>query len=338
MKHKSVAHIGKPVSELVLGSAWFTLDEREQWFRLMDAFIDHGGTAIDTARCYGQSEDVIGQWLTTRGNREQMVIITKGGLSRADSAKLANEDFEDTLEDDLTQSLEHLGTDHIDLYLLHRDEPSLPVGRVMECLDSQRSRGRIRAFGGSNWEPSRFDEANEYADQHGLTRFAAISNNVSLAAPAAPFYPGLVSVNKETWGWYADSGTPDFSWSSQARGFFTGKFRPETWEDTVRAGETSEGFARRMLEAYGTADNFERLRRAQELGRRKGGYSAVQVAMAWLVRQPLNVFPVIGPRTIEELTSCVESLEVELTDGEARWLNLEGKAIDQVNLGDEDRC
>ena len=108
-----------------------------------------------------------------------------------------------------------------------------------------------------------------------------------------------------------------FSWSSQARGFFTGQFTPDMREG---AGEAAGGFVGRMMVVYGTDANFERLRRAEELGREKGGYSAVQVALAWLLHQPVAVVPIVGPQSRDELVSCVGALSIELTPSEVKYL------------------
>jgi aryl-alcohol dehydrogenase-like predicted oxidoreductase len=319
----AVENVDRPVSELVLGSAWFSLSEKDLCFSLLDAFAAHGGTAVDTARIYRESEPVIGQWMRQRANREQVFLITKGGLSEADPCRLAVECFGDKLERDLTESLEELGTDAIDLYLLHRDAPSHPVGPIIEGLNRQLESGRIRAFGGSNWRVRRIEEANEYADKHGLTGFAAVSNNLSLAVPTCPFYDGLVSVDADDRQRLRNTGIPLFSWSSQARGFFTGRFRRGPSPTSADLPKPDDAFYRRMLEVYGTDENCERLRRAEQVGKAKGGYSAVQVALAWVIHQPFRVFPLIGPHTVEELDSCVKALEIGLSEAECRWLNLE---------------
>lgn len=314
-----VAGIDKPVSQLALGTAWYSIEQKDVAFDLLDRFAAHGGTTMDTARLYGTSEDVIGLWMEARGSRDETVVVTKGGLSEQDGNRLATEGIGDKIEQDITQSLEHLRTDYIDLLVLHRDTESIPVGEIVECLSAERDRGRIRAFGGSNWAIPRVEQANEYAHKHGLTPFAAVSNNLSLAEPSGPFYPGLVSLDRDDERWLAAANLPDFSWSSQARGFFTGRYRPETRPDPAQA---NDAFLANMMRVYCTDDNFERLRRAEELGQAKGGYSAVQVALAWVLHRPLAVVPIVGPHTTEELDSCAAAVEIELTDSDIRWLNL----------------
>jgi len=315
MKSKRlVAGVNKPVSELVLGTAWYSREEKEQWFGLMDDFVACGGTAIDTARGYGESEEVIGLWMEARANREQIFIITKGGLSKEDGTRLAVEGLRKKVESDINQSLEMLRTDYIDLFFLHRDTSSIPVGEIVDCLNAELESGRIQAFGGSNWELRRVDEANEYAAKHGMVGFAAVSNNISLAVPTGPFYEGLVSTDKAGQRWHRETGIPLFSWSSQARGFFTGRFRP---------GKNLSSFETSMVQVYGTEENFKRLHRAKELGERKGGYSAVQIALAWVLHLPFTVLPIVGPHRKEELASCVTALSIKLNKSELKWLNLE---------------
>lgn len=317
MKSQRLVGIDKPVSELVLGSGWFSLEDKYQYFDLLDEFVAYSGTTIDTGRCYGESENVIGLWMESRGNRDQMLIITKGGLSKTNPNSL-DEEIEKVIENDITISLEYLKTDFIDLYFLHRDNSSIPVGRIVECLNTELNRGRIHAWGGSNWEPYRINEANEYADQHGLTGFVAVSNNLSLVVPTGPYYEGLIWTDEAARYWHAETGIPLLAWSSQARGFFTGRFRPDIRDHP------------NMVRVYYTDENFERLHRAEQLGKQKGNYSAVQVGLAWVLHQPFTVVPIVGPRTKEEVVSCVNALQIELTEAEIKWLNLQSSDLGHI--------
>jgi len=307
-----VRGIEKPVSRLALGTAFYGRDRESDWHAILDAFVEHGGTTLDTAAAYGDSEAVIGAWLDARGNREAMRLCTKGGVG---DQMLPDDGLAETIEAELLCSLERLRVERADLYYLHRDNPAVPVARVIECLNEHVSAGRVRALGASNWTYERIGASNEYAAAHGLAGFAAVSNHLSLAVPAAPFYPGLVAVGQEGLAWHARTGIPLFSWSSQARGFFTGRFRPGR-------GDAADAFARRMLEVYATEGNLERLRRAEALGRQKG-CSAVEIALAWVLCQNVPVVPIVGPHTVDELCSCIRALSVELGRDELRWLNLE---------------
>jgi aryl-alcohol dehydrogenase-like predicted oxidoreductase len=310
------------VSRLALGTAFYAWDSRDKWFEILDRFAELGGTLLDTGRVYGTSEKVLGEWIASRGMREGVILTTKCGCSggaRPDGL-MPVESFEQMVTEELETSLRHLRTDYVDLYMLHRDNPGIPVAKIMGPLNERIQRGHVRALGASNWTYARLDEANAWARQHGLVGFAVASNNIALAMPAAPFYPGLVSIDVEGERWHLTTGIPLIAWSAQARGFFTGRYTPAMRH---RLAEVADGFERRMLEVYGTDENFERLRRAQDLGQRHGGYSAVQIALAWLLHKPFALVPIVGPHTTNELESCAEALSLRLPEAELRWLNLE---------------
>jgi len=302
--------IGKPISPLVLGTAHFSAGEAKPWYGVMDRFVDLGGTAIDTAHNYGESESTIGAWLSERGTREEVVLCTKGAHGEG---ILPADHFEQAIGEELATSLERLQTEYVDLYWLHRDNPAVPVEPILACLNEHLKAGRIRAFGASNWAYARVKEARACAETRGTAGFAAVSNNLSLAEQAEPFYAGLVSVDDAGAQWHIETGTPLFSWSSQARGFFTGRFSPAMQD-------SSDAFERRMAQVYCTPENLERRRRAEDLGERKGGYTATEVALAWVLHRPHTTVPVVGPRTPDEMDSCARALSLELSEEESRGL------------------
>lgn len=310
--------VQKPVSRLALGTAFYRLKDKENCFDIMDCFLEYDGTFLDTGRVYGESERVIGLWMESRGARERMIIATKGGHGAGYG--LSREGFVKTVEAELRISLECLRTGYVDLYMLHRDSPEVPVGEIIEFLNSQLNSRRIHAFGASNWEYDRISEANTYARNHNLKGFSTVSNNISLAVATGPFYPGLISVDKDGEEWHRQTGIPLIAWSSQARGFFTGRYAPEMSAAALR---TQNPLTAKMIEVYGTDDNFERLLRAAELGRKKGGYSATQIALAWLFQKPFPLLPIVGPQTKAELESCFRATSLKITRREAEWLNLE---------------
>ncbi len=321
-KH-TIRGIDKPISSLALGTAFFRLADKQRGFALLDDFVRLGGTVVDSGRSYGDSEAVIGQWLETRQARQDVVLVSK--CAHGD-AILPAHDFEQVVTRELGESLETLRTNHIDLYMLHRDNPVVPVGRIVERLNHEIERGAVSALGASNWTYARVDEANAYATQHGLHGFAVVSNNLSLAVPVAPFYPNLVSTDPAGERWHEATGTPLLSWSSQARGFFTG--RDEAAMRAAAQGEaidSENASTRRMVEVYGTQDNLERLRRARELGAELGRVSAIQIALAWLLHKPFPLLPVVGPRTPAELASCVDACLISLSPAQCAWLNLEAE-------------
>ena len=313
----SIDGINKPISALALGTAFYNPESKDECFGIMDSYLDLGGTVVDTGRQYGESEEVVGQWLEKSAARDRMVVITKcahgPGLLPADG-------FEEVVTQELAESLMHLRTDYVDLYVLHRDNPSVPVGRILDRLNAEIDGGRVVALGASNWSYARAEEANEYARQHGMRGFAVVSNNLSLAVPEGPFYPGLVSADQDGERWHQNTSIPLLSWSSQARGFFTGRYTPDMRD---KVGSIDDKFTKRMVEIYCTDANFERLKRANQLANEKQDYTAVQIALAWLLHKPFPVIPIVGPHTPEELVSCADATGIKLTEAETKWLQLD---------------
>ncbi|MCZ6678041.1 MAG: aldo/keto reductase [Candidatus Poribacteria bacterium] len=316
MDYRKIPGVEKEISQLVLGCMLFSPDEATWSYAMLDSFFAAGGNALDTAYSYagGDSERLIGMWMKKRKNRSAVFLIDKGGHPHAavPRPRIAPEE----LEHDIRESLIRLQTDYIDLYLLHRDDPRIPASTVIDCLNQEIGAGRIRAIGASNWEHERVQEANEYAEKCGMKGFVVSSNNISLAVPMEPMWAGVVSVSEAAWRWHKETQFPLMPWSSQARGFFSGHFTPENRENPD------------MVRVYYNDANFERLRRAQLLGKKKG-CSAIQISLAYVLGQPFPTFPIVGPVKLEELSSCLDALEIQLSPDEMRWLNLE---IEDNNL------
>lgn len=310
MKFGRIRGIDTDISQLVIGGMVLSPYDQEHGYSMLDAFFGSGGNAIDTSYSYGggDSERHIGMWMRKRKNRQTVLLIDKGGhpSPAVPRPRLSPEELSATLR----ESLSRLQTDYIDLYLLHRDDPRIPVSTIIDFLNQEIGAGRIRAIGASNWELERVQQANDYAAQRGLKGFVMNSNHLSLAVPMEPMWPGAMAVSKAEWDWHRSTQFPLMPWSSQARGFFSGRFSPENRENA------------NMVRVYYNPQNFERLERACELGQRKG-YSAIQIALAFVLHQPFPVFPLIGPENLEELNSSIGALEIELSSDEMRWLNLE---------------
>ena len=167
MQYGRVPGIDKPVARLVMGTMIINDNEPAKGLALLDAIYELGGNTFDTARIYS-SEPPLGRWINERGIRDEVVIIDKGAHPEGDRKRVTPAD----ISADLAESLGRLGTDYIDLYLLHRDDPDVPVGPIIEALNEHVDAGRIRAFGASNWQHQRIGQANEYAASHGLVPFA----------------------------------------------------------------------------------------------------------------------------------------------------------------------
>ncbi|MDE3001372.1 MAG: aldo/keto reductase [Gemmatimonadota bacterium] len=318
MKYGRVEGIDKPVSRLVQGTLMVSTDDVEASIDFLDGIRALGCNSFDTAPVYGngKAERALGAWMDRRGNRSDVFILSKGGHPNADRHRRVT-DFD--VASDLFDSLARLKTDYIDLYLLHRDDPDVPVGPLVEALNEHMIEGRIRAFGGSNWTVNRIREANVYAKNHALKPFVASSPNFSLAVRVNEVWEGCLSISgprgAEERAWYRKSQMPVFSWSSLAQGFFSGLLTRENI--TELANQMTQGCAR----VYGHEENFARLERATELAGERGK-AVAQIALAYLFNQPLNVFTVSGCRSVEESRMNREAMEIRLTQEELDWLDL----------------
>lgn len=301
MKYGSVEGLSKLVSRLVLGVD--SQDNLETAAPLFDAFMASGGNAFDTAWIYrsGKAEPVLGEWMQLGGLRDRVVLIGKG----AHTPRCTPED----LSVQLGESLERLRTDHLDVYLMHRDNPQVPVGEFVDVLNRHFRAGQMRVFGGSNWSLERLQAASAYASKHGLEPFGALSNQFSLAQMLEPPWAGCLSTDEALRAWLTQTQTPLFPWSSQARGFF------------VRA-DPADRSDEELVRCWYSPANFVRLARARELAGARG-VEPIQIALAYVLHQPFPTFPLVGCRSGAELDSSLGALEVALTPQEVRWLEAE---------------
>lgn len=317
MQYGSVIGIDKPIARLVQGTVRVSSKDRDRSFALLDAVFALGGNTFDTAHVYanGDSERTLGRWIHERGVREQVVILTKGAHPNPDRARVTPFD----ITSDLYDSLARLNVDYIDLYLLHRDDPRVPVGPLIETLTGHQRAGRIRAFGGSNWSHARLQEANAYAAAHGLSPFAASSPNFSLAEQVQPPWPGCLSLSgpagEAARAWYTQTHMPLFTWSSLAGGFFSGRFRRDNLASFTDYLDVV------CVQAYGYEANFRRLDRALKLAVEKG-LTLPQIALAYVLNQPANIFALVGCQTGDEFKANCEASAVMLTPEEMAWLEL----------------
>ncbi|TDO54127.1 aryl-alcohol dehydrogenase-like predicted oxidoreductase [Kribbella sp. VKM Ac-2571] len=300
MTYGKVPGVDKQISRLVMG-----VDNQQTLPHaavIFDDFVERGGTTFDTAYIYGggRGEKLLGQWMKSRGNRDDLVVIGKGAHTPyCDPESITRQ---------LNESLERLQTDHVDLYFMHRDNEEIPVSEFVDVLDEHFRAGRIKAFGGSNWSTARFDEANAYAEANSKQPFTLLSNHLSLARAYDVPWAGCRHVaDDESQKWLRERQVALFPWSSQARGFFTGRAKPEDTSD------------QELVRCFYSDENFRRLDRARELAAAKG-VEPTAIALAWLLHQPYPVFPLIGPRHVSETRTSTPGLSVTLTDDEVAYL------------------
>ena len=287
--------------------------DRDASFRLLDAFLAAGGNFIDTARVYADwlpiersiSEKTIGAWLRQRGNRSQVVLSTKGAhpdlnamhIQRLSPAEITG---------DLQASLENLGVETIDLYWLHRDDPTRPVSEILETLAGQVQAGKIRYFGCSNWKTGRIREAQAYAAAHGLPGFSGNQMMWSLAA-ADPSRLGdktMVLMDPDMWRYHLESGLAAIPYTSQAGGFFT---------------KLAENRMTNTASPYNTPQNQARLERIRQL-MAQTGLSITQIVLGYLRSQPFTTVPIVGPKSIEQLQDCLTAADVRLSPEQVAFL------------------
>ena len=294
-----------PVSRLVVGCD--NKNDIGSGAIVWDAFKEAGGNAFDTGFVYGGGlhEKVLGQWIAARGVEKDINVIVKGAHSpyctpRAISAQL-------------DMSLGRLGINHAPIYIMHRDNPDVPVGEFVDALNRLHDAGKIGIFGGSNWSVARFAQANEYAAKHGLKPMSLLNNNLSLAVMEKPVWDGCVtSNNAATLKYMRENSVTHISWSSQARGYFL----PEELRNRLPADVGPET-------CFGSTANQERRNRAETLAK-KYRVSTHNIATAWVLAQSFPSLAIIGPRSPGEIVSTLPGLGVPLTPDEAQWLNLEG--------------
>jgi aryl-alcohol dehydrogenase-like predicted oxidoreductase len=296
--------VEQPVSQFILGC-----DNKETWEEgapIWDHWLARGGNSFDTAFIYGggRHEKALGEWMARRGVADEVVVVVKG----AHTPNCTPE----AIGTQLVQSLERLQIPAAPIYIMHRDNPDVPVGEFVDALNVLRGKGLIGVFGGSNWSVARFETARVYAVAHGLQPLMILNNNLSLAEMVKPIWTGCISSHEPaTLDYLRKTHTAHFSWSSQARGYFL----PEELRGRLPADTGPEA-------CFGSEANAERRRRAEELAARRG-VSANNIALAWVLAQGFPSFALVGSRNIEEIDSTLPAVTVNLSREEVAWLNLD---------------
>ncbi|MEU9067267.1 aldo/keto reductase [Streptomyces sp. NPDC048306] len=296
------------VFPLALGGNVFgwTADQ-DTSFAVLDAYTAAGGNFVDTADSYsawvdgnsgGESETVLGKWLASRGNRDDVVLATKvsqhpeyPGLSAANIKAAAD------------ASLRRLGTDRIDLYYTHFDKPEVPVEEIIGALDELVRAGKVRHIAASNISAERLAASLEFSEREGLARYVALQPHYNLVSRDT--YEG------ELRGLAERAGLAAVPYYALAAGFLTGKYRPGAAVDSPRAGgaakhlETERG--RRVLAALDEIAEGH-------------GVPVATVALAWLAGRPTVAAPIASARTVEQLPALLGVAELNLTQEEAERL------------------
>ncbi len=317
MNYGSIKGIDKKVSRLVQGTVAINGENEAEEFKFLDSIFDLGCTTFDTAHVYGSgaNERAVGKWVNARGLREQVVMLSKGAHHNQDRKRVNPFD----ISSDIYDSLARFKFDYLDLYILHRDDESVPVEAIVDTLNEHKEAGRIHAFGGSNWTHKRIAEANAYANAQGLTPFVASSPNFSLAEQFKEPWPGCISISgrqgEEARAYYKEQNMPLFTWSSLAGGFFSGRFNRDNL-DTF-----TEYLDKLCVHSYCYEENFQRLDRTKTLADEKN-LSIPQVAIAYIMNQNLNLFALVGCQNAQEFQQNIDTMSLELSQEECDYLDL----------------
>jgi aryl-alcohol dehydrogenase-like predicted oxidoreductase len=300
MSQRPLGRSGLSIAPLVFGGNVFgwTADEATS-FRLIDAFVDGGFDAIDTADVYsawvpghegGESEAVIGRWLAAGGRRDRIKILTKvakwpkrPGLSAANIVA--------ALED----SLRRLQTDHVDLYQSHEDDGATPIDETLEAFDRLVKAGKVRAIGASNFTPQRLEASLNTSADKGLVRYESIQPKFNLY-DRDEVEGALAQLT-------AREGVGIIPFYGLAAGFLTGKYRSEADLEGKARGRTVKGYLN---------DKGLRILAALDEAAQATGATQAQVALAWIVAHPAITAPIASATSVEQLEELLAGVRLTL--------------------------
>lgn len=318
MRYRTLPGTDLTVSAISLGTVPFgTLVDEAASFVLLDAYLEAGGTFLDTAHIYADwlegdraaSEKTLGRWWRARGRPSGVVVATKGGHP-VPATSLVPRLAPDQIGADLDASLHALDLERIDLYYLHRDDPQRPVEEIVETLNAAVRAGKVRYLGVSNWQPSRIRAANAYATAHGLQPFVASQVLWSLATPNPGAFAGdLALMDEPSLAYYAGAGLGVTAYTSQAGGFFT-----------IVAARGLEALPAERRRAFENTENLARLARTREVAEDLG-VSITAVVLAFITSYPgITGIAVVGPSSRAHLRDSLAGADLVLSPEQVRYL------------------
>lgn len=288
---------------LVLGGNVFgwTAD-REETFRILDRFVDAGGTMVDTADVYsawvpghegGESESLIGEWLRRRGSSDRLAVATKVGMLAGEGGeKLAPTRIAAAAE----ASLMRLGVEAIDLYYAHQDDVETPMEEVLEAFDALVRAGKVRALGASNFTAERLDRALRLSESLGTARYEVLQPEYHLMARDG-FEDALQPL-------CVREGISVLPYYGLASGFLTGKYRSEAdFGKSVRGSRMAKYLAGRGPAVLAALDGI-----AAETGA-----TQAQIALAWLAAQPAVAAPIASATSVAQLDELLGAMTLDLS-------------------------
>lgn len=310
MKRVTIKNTDLEIAPINFGGNVFgwTLDEKQS-FNILDQFKGNGFNFIDTADMYsywvdggagGQSETIIGKWMKERGNRQDMVIATKGGgatgVHPVDCSK-------NHLIESVDKSLKRLQTDHIDLYYTHFDDEKTPVEETMEAYDEIVRSGKVRYIAASNISPKRLIESMQVAEENNFPKYVALQPQYNLLERRIFETEYAPLVEKYNWS--------VFTYFSLASGFLSGKYRSEAdFDKSIRGGGVKKYFNDKGLAIIKALD---------EIANKHNSHPAT-VSLAWLLANPLITAPIVSATNENQLKSLFEAPELKLDNADLALL------------------
>ena len=303
MEKRRLGRTDLAIAPLVLGGNVFgwTADEKAS-FELLDRFVGAGLNAVDTADAYsrwvpgnkgGESETIIGNWMKSRGNRQNVVVVTKVGSDMGQGKKDLSAAYIAKAAED---SLKRLGTDYIDLYLSHWPDPDTPYEETLGAYARLLEAGKVRFIGCSNLDAGQLTAALSVASQRGLPRYEVLQPEYNLYDRGRFEGPLAELCRKENIG--------VITYFSLAKGFLSGKYRSAADLGKSPRGEGVRGYLNqrgmRILEALDAVS----ARRSAKLA---------EVALAWVMARPDVAAPIASATTLEQMESLIRSVELKLT-------------------------
>jgi aryl-alcohol dehydrogenase-like predicted oxidoreductase len=312
MQYRELGRSSLKVAPLCLGGNVFgwTADEAAS-FQVLDALVEAGLNFVDTADTYsvwvpghrgGESETVIGNWLRRGVRREKVVIATKVGMEFAPDRKgLSAAHIARSAE----ESLRRLGTDYIDLYFAHRDDPGVPIGETLGAFQKLIEAGKVRAIGASNFTAPRLAEALETSRRDALPRYEVLQPHYNLYERS--LYEGALE------GVCVEQQLGVVSYFALASGFLTGKYR-----DAADAAKSARG--QNVIAKYLNPRGLKILAALDEVGRRYRA-SPASIALAWQIARPSITAPIASATNVEQLGDLAAATRLDLDRAAMEQLN-----------------
>jgi aryl-alcohol dehydrogenase-like predicted oxidoreductase len=301
MKTVQLGNTGVSVSALCLGAMYFgTRQDEDTSYRLLDQYVDGGGTFIDTANIYAhwapggkgqESEALLGRWMQKRANRARMFIASKvgfqyGSVPRGLTARL--------IETECEKSLKLLNVETIDLYYAHVDDRATPMEETLEAFNRLVQAGKVRFIGASNFTAWRLEEAHWLSQSHGWAEYCCVQQRYTYLRPkpGASFAPQL-NVNSDLLDYCRNRKVTLLAYSALLSGAYT---RPERAISTQYLGPDSEA----------------RMAVLRQVAAEKG-ISSNQVVLAWMLHSDPFVLPLIAASTPGQMDENLQALDVKLS-------------------------